>query len=101
MNCGTLLLGCALALGSVTAAKAGDAYSQDTVGAQHSSVDSASPRDAGGSGSDTGPTHEAPVQVVPASSASSSDSPRQNNGNPTRARHVNLGWQSLLPGSIQ
>jgi hypothetical protein len=101
------LIGCALCIagiGGVSAASV-DA-TQDLDSSSHAAIDGSSARDANTSGGDAlGLSRDCPP-------ASSSDSSGGTSGNgsgrsggassaPTPTRRPHLGWQSLLPGSIQ
>ncbi|WP_430387448.1 hypothetical protein [Dyella sp. 20L07] len=100
------LLGCVLCVGSVGAASAMDADGQDFGALQHSLDGSISNHDGAGSnnasgGDALGISRE---NTSPSSSSSSSSSDNCPSANPVthpRNRRANLGWQSLLPGSIQ
>jgi hypothetical protein len=100
MGVGKILMVCALCVGSVGAASAMDADGQD-LSAMQRTVDSASNHDgAGSSGGDAlGLSREA--NTAPSSSSSSSDNCPQTNPNHPVRRPARIGWQSLLPGSIQ
>ncbi|MHA6204654.1 hypothetical protein ACXU4B_09545 [Dyella soli] len=70
------------------------------------SVDSASSNHDGGSngsgGDALGISHESAMPATPSSSASSENCPSNNApAAAPRGRRASLGWQSLLPGSIQ
>lgn len=102
MGFGKFLIGCVLCVGSVGAASAMDADSQD-LGSMQRSVDGSSSHDgAGGSGGDAlGLSRESNTTPSSSSSSSNDNCP---NSTPTRAPHgrqTRIGWQSLLPGSIQ
>jgi len=105
MGVGKFLIGFVLCVGSVGAASAMDADSQDLNAMQQRTVDSVagSHDGAGGSGGDAlGLSREA--NTVPSSSSSSSSdncptpAPART---PRTGRQTRIGWQSLLPGSIQ
>jgi hypothetical protein len=107
MYVGKILLGCVLCVGGVGAASAMDADGQDLGALQHGlDGGSVGSRDSSGgnasSGGDAlGISRESTSPSGPASSSSSDNCPGTNQGSPQRSRHTNLGWQSLLPGSIQ
>lgn len=80
-----------------------DADGQDLNSMQRT-VDSssASHEGAGGSGGDAlGLSREANMSPGPASSSSSDNCPPTPPARSPRARQNRIGWQSLLPGSIQ
>lgn len=95
------LFGCTLLATGVQAVSAADVDTQDNGTLQHAAtVDSASAKSSGG---DALGTHDVPPATgssASPSSDSSSHSGGSDNG-PTSSRRANLGWQSLLPGSIQ
>jgi len=103
MGVGKFLIGCVLCVGSIGAASAMDADGQDLGAAMQRSVDSSSGSHdgAGGSGGDAlGLSREA--NTTPAASSSSSDNcPTTAPARAPRSRQNHIGWQSLLPGSIQ
>jgi hypothetical protein len=82
-----------------------DADTQELGGSlQRGSVDTAAGHDGGSSGGDAlgGPRDVGPPQTSPASSSSSENCPNSGNSSGTQRSHrISLGWQSLLPGSIQ
>lgn len=104
MGFGKFLIGCALCVGSIGAASATDADTQDLTSMQRS-VDSASSNHDGGgnsSGDALGlPRDASPSAGSAASSPSNENCPGVNPVPAPRSHRANLGWQSLLPGSIQ
>lgn len=109
-----LLTGCVFGLGLVATANAATNVDAGSAGAgdcTHSSAaDSGSTRDAAVSGGDSvGLAHMAaptPQVSAPAVSSRHGDNAIPGNGGsddaaPSHSRRVSLGWQSLLPGSIQ
>jgi len=93
-----------MAIVSIGAASAMDADGQDLGAAMQRSVDSSSGSHdgAGGSGGDAlGLSREANSAPSPASSSSSDNSPPTTPARVPRSRQNRIGWQSLLPGSIQ
>ncbi len=103
MGVGKILLGCVLCVGSVGAASAMDADSQDLGSMQHS-VDSSSSHEGAGSGSGgdaLGLSREATTAPSSSSSSSSDNCPQNTPARGARSRQNRVGWQSLLPGSIQ
>lgn len=104
MGVGKFLIGCVLCVGSIGAASAMDADGQDLGAAMQRSVDSGSGSHdgAGGSGGDAlGLSREANSAPSPASSSSSDNCPTTTPARVPRSRQNRIGWQSLLPGSIQ
>ena len=103
MGFGKFLIGCVLCVGSIGAASAMDADAQDLSSMQRGVDSGSSNHDgAGSSGGDAlGVSHEGSNQTNPASSSSSNDNCPTNQAPAARGRHAHLGWQSLLPGSIQ
>jgi hypothetical protein len=103
MGVGKILIGCALCVGSVGAASAMDADGQDLTTMQRT-VDSSSGshEGAGSSGGDAlGLSREANTVPSSSSSSSSDNCPPTPPARSQRARQNRIGWQSLLPGSIQ
>lgn len=107
MCVGKFLIGSVLCVGSIGAASAMDADAQDLATMQHSVDASSSSRDGsgGGSGGDAlGLSREGGASPSSSSSSSSNDNcPSQTppTAAPRSSRRTNIGWQSLLPGSIQ
>ncbi|WP_157971465.1 hypothetical protein [Dyella sp. C9] len=100
------MIGCVLWVGSVGAASAMDADGQDLGSLQHAFDGSSGSRDSSGGGASSGGdalgiSRENTSPSGPAASSSSDNCPGTNPVTPQRNRHPNLGWQSLLPGSIQ
>lgn len=98
------LLVCVLGAVGVQAAAASEADARDINALQRPSADAAGSHDGSGSGSDVlGVPHSsgAPSQAAPSSSSSSENCPTDGSSGTQHSRRVNLGWQSLLPGSIQ
>ncbi|MDG2537907.1 hypothetical protein P5Y53_09555 [Dyella jiangningensis] len=99
------MIGCVLCVGGVNAASAMDADGQDSSAMQRSLDNNASSHEGAGasSGGDAlGLSREAPVSSGSSSSSSSDSCPGPNPVSPARSnRRATLGWQSLLPGSIQ
>jgi hypothetical protein len=102
MGLNRCLFGCLLALCSVGTAAAMGVTTQDPT-TQHATLDSGS-HDVGGTTGDASNTNrDAPL---PGSTGDSSDASDGGNGggsthHPRASHHSSLGWQSLLPGSIQ
>ena len=99
------MIGCVLCVGGVNAASAMGADGQDSSAMQRSLDNNASSHEGAGasSGGDAlGLSREAPVSSGSSSSSSSDSCPGPNPVSPARSnRRATLGWQSLLPGSIQ
>jgi hypothetical protein len=94
------LFGCLLALASVGTAAATGVATQDPS-APHSTVDSGS-RDGGSSTSDTSSANR--DCILPGPGSDGSDDGGGSGGatpHPRASHRSSLGWQSLLPGSIQ
>ena len=98
------LVGCTLCIAGIGSASAASVDSQDLDSSSRSIVDNAAAHDSNSSsgGDATGLGHDCP----PASSDNSgttSGSGRSGGASstPTPSRRPHLGWQSLLPGSIQ
>jgi hypothetical protein len=101
------LIGCALCIAGIGGATATSLDTAQDLDPSHPALDSASPH--GGNTSSGGDALGLTRDCPP---ASSSDSPGSASGNgsgrsggassaPTPTRRPHLGWQSLLPGSIQ
>jgi len=104
MGVGKFLIGCVLCVGSIGAASAMDADSQDLNSMQRTVDSSASVHEgAGGSGGDAlGLSREANTAPSSSSSSSSDNCPTPVPARaPRSGRQNRIGWQSLLPGSIQ
>lgn len=102
MRVGKFLIVCALGVGSVDAASAMDADSQDMGAMQH--LDSTSSHEGAGGGGSGGDALGLSRENVAPSSSSSSNSencPTGTQSTPQRKSRATLGWQSLLPGSLQ
>lgn len=98
------LFGCLLALTGVGTAAAMDGATQDPV-APHATIDNGS-RDGGGGSGDAGDSASSSRDcTLPGSAGGTDASDGGGSGGtaaPSRAsHHSSLGWQSLLPGSIQ
>lgn len=106
-------MGCLMGLACMGSAMATDMDARDVTASSHNAVDSSS-RDTGGStgGDALGLNRDCPSSRHN-NDADSSDSESRSGGAaggsehggrisaPTSARPATLGWQSLLPGSIQ
>jgi hypothetical protein len=105
MGIGKFLIACVLCVGGVSAASAMDADGQDLSSMQRGLDSGASSHEGGSaaSGGDAlGVQRETQTPSSSSSSSSGSDNcPGPNPASPMRNRRANLGWQSLLPGSIQ
>ncbi|SFS08448.1 hypothetical protein SAMN05216570_2406 [Dyella sp. OK004] len=99
------LFACVLGVGGINAASAMDADTQElgSVSMQRVSTDSAVSHDVSGNGGDAlGVSRDTTPQTSPASSSSSENCPTGGSSSGAqRSRRISLGWQSLLPGSIQ
>ena len=98
------LFACVLGVGGIGAASAMDADTQELGGLQRSGVDSNVTHEVSGNGGDAlGVPRESNTQNAPASGSSSENCPTGGSGSSgtQRSRRISLGWQSLLPGSIQ
>ena len=98
------LFACVLGASGIGAASAMDADTQELGGLQRSGVDSAVPHEVSGNGGDAlGVPRDSNTQNTPASGSSSENRPVGGSGSSgsQRSRRISLGWQSLLPGSIQ
>jgi len=100
------LVGFALCIAGIGSAAAASLESQDLDSTPHATIDSASPHDGNtSSGGDALGLN----RDCPATSNSDNSNGTSNNGNdhsggfsaPVPTRRPHLGWQSLLPGSIQ
>jgi hypothetical protein len=101
-----LLIGCVFALGGIGAAAAVEVDTQDLASSQHATVDVAASHEAGGSS-------DAPVTPTcrtgcggndagnDAGNGSNEPVPVGATAHPRTDHRASLGWQSLLPGSIQ
>jgi hypothetical protein len=98
------LIGCVLCIAGIGAAAATSVGAQGLDSSARSVIDSPGQHDSSGNGGDVaGPTHDR----TPASSDSSGNTSSKGNDHsggasaPASPRRPHLGWQSLLPGSIQ
>lgn len=99
------LVGCALCIVGIGSAAATnlDTQEQDS-NAQHAAADNTSSRDAGNGGGDVlGLTRDTPSRSNGSSTSGNSNDHSGGSASsaPAPARQPHLGWQSLLPGSIQ
>ncbi|WP_243049957.1 hypothetical protein [Dyella sp. RRB7] len=79
-----------------------DADAQDLTTMQHSVDASSSSRDGSGGGDALGLSREGASPSSPSSSSSNDNCPSQTPpAAAPRSRRATIGWQSLLPGSIQ
>ncbi|KZC39001.1 MULTISPECIES: hypothetical protein [Rhodanobacter] len=101
------LIGCALCVAGLGGATASSLdATQDLDSSSHATLDNASSHDASCSGGDVlGLNRDCPPAGNNDSTGSSSGNGNTRSGGgsstPTPARRPHLGWQSLLPGSIQ
>ncbi len=108
MHANHWLIGLALCVAGIGNAAASSHTTQDLDSTTHAATDSSSPREEGSSGSGdvVGLTHNCPPRAArqentSGSSAGSSDRSGSSGSSPAPVRQSHLGWQSLLPGSIQ
>lgn len=96
------LIGCALWLASVGVAAATTGEAQDLDGSAHSAMEDGSTRGGGDllGGARDGDQHNAAAES-PASTTSAGNRGASAPLTPARPHPPHLGWQSLLPGSIQ
>jgi hypothetical protein len=99
------IIGCTLCIAGIGSAAATNLETQD-MDSSRAAIDSASPRESNGSGGDVlGLNRDSP----PVGNSDSAGSLPTHGGDhsggaspaPAPARRPHLGWQSLLPGSIQ
>ncbi|TBR40470.1 MULTISPECIES: hypothetical protein [Dyella] len=93
-----------ISVGSLQVAAAADADARDINALQRSSVDASGTRDVSGNGGDAlGVTHSSstPSQASPTNGSNNENCPTDGSSDAQHSRRVNIGWQSLLPGSIQ
>ena len=98
------LIGCALCIASAGATAGTSVESQDMDDATHATVDSGSLHDGGSDvlGLTRGSSQRSPDTETPASTSSSGEhAGGVSTAVPVRAHQPHVGWQSLLPGSIQ
>lgn len=94
------IFGCTLAIAGIHAAIAADVDTQDAGTLSHAATaDSSSPKSSGGDL--LGPRDCPPASGSSSSASNDAGSHSGGESNPAPARRANLGWQSLLPGSIQ
>ncbi|MEP6899444.1 MAG: hypothetical protein ABI870_13025 [Rhodanobacter sp.] len=106
MHANHWLIGLALCVAGIGNAAASSHTTQDLDSTTHAATDSSSPREESGSGDVVGLTHNCPPRAArqestSGSSAGSSDRSGSSGSSPAPVRQSHLGWQSLLPGSIQ
>ena len=99
------LFACVLGVSGIGAASAMDADTQELGSMQRVGPDGAASHEVSGNGGDVlGVSHDGASQNAPASGSSSESCPPGGGGGSSgsqRSRRISLGWQSLLPGSIQ
>jgi hypothetical protein len=94
------IFGCSLSVAGIHAAAAADVDTQDAGTLPHSAAaDSSSSKSSGGDL--LGPRDCPPASGSSSSSSNDTGSHSGGESNSAPSRRVNLGWQSLLPGSIQ
>ncbi|WP_426700913.1 hypothetical protein ACPPVV_16270 [Rhodanobacter sp. Col0626] len=99
-------IGCALCLAGMGSAAAASPDAQTIDSSPHAAIDGTNPHDGGGSGGDAaGLNRDCAPAASSDSSSSISSSGNDRSGDATSIPMPNhrphLGWQSLLPGSIQ
>ncbi|MFC5437131.1 hypothetical protein ACFPME_11220 [Rhodanobacter umsongensis] len=101
------LIGCALCIAGIGTATATSMDTQDLDSSPHATADSASARGGNASGGDAlGLARDCPPaggsgDTSGTTSGSGNDHSGGASSTPTQTRRLHLGWQSLLPGSIQ
>jgi hypothetical protein len=100
------LVGCALCIAGIGSAAATSLDTTQDLDPSHAALDSTSPHDGNtGSGGDAlGLTRDCPPAGSDGSGSTSGGGSGRSGGAssaPTPTRRPHLGWQSLLPGSIQ
>lgn len=103
MSTRQFLIGCMLALGGIGAAAAVEVDTQDLANSQHATIDAAASHENSGSTSDASAS---PGCHIDCSRNDASTGINEVNGtgvtaHPPTSHRTSLGWQSLLPGSIQ
>ncbi|WP_281851979.1 hypothetical protein [Dyella sp. GSA-30] len=94
------IFGCTLAVAGIHAATAADVDTQDAGTLSHTATaDSSSPK--GGSADLLGSRDCPPASGSSSSSTNDAASHSGSESNAAPTRRANIGWQSLLPGSIQ
>lgn len=98
------LIGCALCIAGVGSAAATSMDTQDMDGTPHAASEVVSPHDASG-GDALGLNHDCTPHGSGTDAAAGSAGSNGHSGGtssaPVHASQPHLGWQSLLPGSIQ
>ncbi|WP_291195687.1 hypothetical protein [Frateuria sp.] len=100
MGLNRCLFACLLALSGVGTAAAMDVTTQDPT-APRATLDSASHEGGGSTGNDTSATNHDCIPSEPAGDNVDSGGGGGSMSHPRASHHGGLGWQSLLPGSIQ
>lgn len=100
------IIGCALFIVGIGSVAATSAETQDLAGSPQTSLDSGSASGGSTSGGDAmGLSRDCPPTSSRGSSATSARDSRDHSGGgaavPLPSHRPHLGWQSLLPGSIQ
>lgn len=99
MGLNRCLFGCLLALSSVGTAAAMGVTTQDPT-TQHAAIDSGS-HDGSASSDASNSARDHTLPGPAADAADTSDGVGAPTPHPRASNHSSLGWQSLLPGSIQ
>ncbi len=99
-------VGCALCIAGIGGAAATSLDSQDLDSSPHATADSTTTRGGNASGGDAlGLARDCPPASNGDNSGNNSSNGSDHSGGassaPTQTRRQHLGWQSLLPGSIQ
>jgi len=99
------LIGCALCIAGIGSAAAASLDTHDLDGSPQAMIDGSSSRGGGSGGDATGLTRDClPADGNGGSTGSSGGSQDRSSGGgstPSSPHRPHLGWQSLLPGSIQ
>lgn len=101
------IISCALCIAGMGSAAATNLDTQPLDSSPHAAIDSASPHDGNSGGGDvTGLNRDCtPASDSSSTSTTSGNSSDHSGGDsssmPMPSRRAHLGWQSLLPGSIQ
>jgi hypothetical protein len=100
------LAGCALCIAGIGSAAATSMDAQDTDGTAHTASDVVSAHDVNGGGDAAGLSHDSTVRgagsdAAPSNAGNGTGHSGGSSSAPVQIRQPHLGWQSLLPGSIQ
>jgi hypothetical protein len=100
MSARQLLIGCVFALGSIGAASAVEVDTQDLASTQHA-VDVMTAHEGNGSDAPATPACRTGCNSDESAPGTAEHGATGVNAHPHNSSHRSLGWQSLLPGSIQ